>query len=61
MITSDGTGGTTQHTIKIDKIEGSGCLHEGCHSCGGTGQKRDGGGMCVHSISCPCPKCSPRC
>lgn len=37
------------------------CLHDGCQECGGTGQKRNGTGMCIHAISCPCPKCSPRC
>ncbi len=34
------------------------CLHDGCPDCLGTGIKRDGS-MCVHGISCPCPKCSP--
>lgn len=34
------------------------CLHKGCKECQGTGRKRDGT-MCVHMISCPCPKCSP--
>jgi hypothetical protein len=37
------------------------CLHDGCTQCNGTGQKLDGTGPCVHHISCPCPKCSPRC
>jgi hypothetical protein len=36
------------------------CLHDGCSECHGTGKKRDGSG-CVHMISCPCPKCTPRC
>ena len=35
------------------------CLHDGCPDCVGTGVKRFGG-SCVHAISCPCPKCSPR-
>lgn len=34
------------------------CLHDSCPWCLGTGLKRDGS-MCVHNISCPCPKCSP--
>ena len=34
------------------------CLHDQCLECHGTGIKRDGS-MCVHGISCPCPKCSP--
>ena len=36
------------------------CLHEQCPECCGTGIKKDGS-MCVHMISCPCPKCSPQC
>jgi len=35
------------------------CLHDGCEQCIGTGRKRDGS-MCVHMLSCPCPKCSPQ-
>ena len=37
------------------------CLHDNCPSCGGTGKRKDGLGMCVHMISCPCRKCSPWC
>ena len=33
------------------------CLHDQCTECHGTGVKFDGS-MCVHNISCPCPKCS---
>ena len=36
------------------------CMHDGCGECHGTGVKRDGTG-CVHMISCPCPRCTPRC
>ncbi len=36
------------------------CLHDGCTQCHGTGVKLDGT-MCVHMISCPCPKCTPTC
>lgn len=36
------------------------CLHDGCPECHGTGIKKDGS-MCIHMISCPCPKCSPWC
>jgi len=36
------------------------CLHDNCSACGGTGVRKDGLGACVHMISCPCPKCSPR-
>ena len=36
------------------------CLHEQCPECIGTGVRRDGS-ACIHCISCPCPKCTPRC
>ena len=35
------------------------CAHDSCNECHGTGIKKDGS-SCVHMISCPCPKCSPR-
>ena len=35
------------------------CLHDGCPECLGTGVKKDGS-PCIHFISCPCPKCTPR-
>lgn len=35
------------------------CLHNACTQCHGTGVKLDGS-ACIHMISCPCPKCSPR-
>lgn len=35
------------------------CLHEGCHECHGTGRKKRGEN-CIHHLSCPCPRCSPR-
>lgn len=35
------------------------CLHDGCPQCHGTGIKSDGT-PCIHMISCPCPKCTPR-
>ena len=48
--------------INIKLNEGhSDCMHENCSACGGTGQKKDGSGICIHAMSCPCPKCSPRC
>jgi hypothetical protein len=34
------------------------CMHDSCPECLGTGIKHDGS-MCVHYISCPCPKCTP--
>lgn len=36
------------------------CMHDQCPECLGTGIKKNGG-MCVHMLSCSCPKCSPRC
>lgn len=45
---------TTVQNTKSD------CLHDNCTSCDGTGIRKDGLGPCVHMISCPCPKCSPR-
>lgn len=36
------------------------CFHDNCPECHGTGRKANGE-ACVHMISCPCPKCSPRC
>lgn len=35
------------------------CLHKKCSRCNGTGTRLDGLGACIHSISCPCPKCNP--
>jgi len=34
------------------------CMHDQCTQCQGTGKKLDGS-MCIHMISCPCPKCTP--
>lgn len=45
----------------IAKNVGVGCMHDACPNCGGTGIRKDGLGMCVHGISCPCPKCSFTC
>jgi hypothetical protein len=33
------------------------CLHDACPQCRGTG--RSVLGICIHNISCSCPKCSP--
>lgn len=35
------------------------CLHDRCPECHGTGKKQDET-LCVHYISCGCPKCSVR-
>jgi len=37
------------------------CMHRSCPQCHGTGWKKGDGTMCVHMISCPCPRCSPQC
>mgnify|MGYP001767696399 CR=1 FL=1 len=50
-----------EHLEKVHKQQNNDwrpCLHDGCPECSGTGIKRDGG-ICIHGISCPCPKCSP--
>jgi excinuclease UvrABC ATPase subunit len=39
-----------------EKIEQH-CLHDDCSECNGTGRKQDGS-MCIHHISCPCPRCT---
>ena len=50
----------------LDSIQGQNdmnwrpCMHDQCTECHGTGVRRFGG-MCIHSISCPCPKCTPYC
>lgn len=36
------------------------CLHESCERCNGTGVDKTTKTPCVHMISCPCPKCTPR-
>ena len=43
----------------LNDIEISTCLHDQCPECHGTGKKHDGS-MCIHFISCSCPKCTPR-
>ena len=40
--------------------EKNNCLHYSCPECNGT-WKKNGGQMCVHHISCPCPKCNFNC
>jgi len=44
----------------IDRINGNGvwipCMHDQCTDCHGTGLKLYGG-MCIHNLSCSCPKC----
>lgn len=51
-----------EHLDKVHQnlhVEWQPCLHDSCPNCHGTGIKLDGTN-CIHMISCPCPKCSPR-
>ena len=71
MITFNPTDCTENKTIleSDDKFKGTSnerdsevkCLNKSCPECGGTGRKRVNGQMCVHYISCPCPKCTIYC
>jgi len=36
------------------------CAHDQCPECLGTGIKRNGS-VCVHCLTCDCPKCTPTC
>lgn len=45
--------------VNNDPFNWQPCLHDQCPECVGTGIRRDGS-PCVHSISCPCPRCTPR-
>jgi hypothetical protein len=49
----------TARRKEVNKNEKQPCLHDACPQCHGTGKKEDGT-ICVHHISCPCPKCTPR-
>lgn len=60
LTTSDSTS-DKPYQIDLKKDYGrQTCLHEACPECHGTGTK-DRGGICIHHISCPCPKCSITC
>lgn len=45
----------------LEKVFGGGgwrpCLHDQCPDCHGTGINTQGR-VCIHGISCPCPKCA---
>lgn len=49
-----------QHLNNIENNNWQPCLHDNCPECLGTGRKSDGL-ICIHSISCNCKKCLPRC
>ena len=40
------------------KLEEDNCMHRRCPECKGTGITQTGS-CCVHSLSCPCRRCSP--
>jgi hypothetical protein len=44
--------------VKIPGVKVRPCLHDECSECNGSGRKKNGQ-ICVHMISCPCPKCTP--
>lgn len=57
QITPDfGQGDWGQVNEKVD--ENRRCLHKSCPDCHGKGRKSDGQ-LCIHYISCFCPKCRP--
>ena len=46
--------------ISTNRIERHECLHSNCPKCNCTGIERLTGKLCIHNISCSCPKCSVR-
>lgn len=46
------------YRIPFDSPLKTECLHDNCPTCHGSG-RNSAGGICLHMISCPCPKCSP--
>ena len=49
-----------QHLERVNNYRWQPCLHDQCGECHGTGVRLDGS-VCIHMISCPCPKCTPYC
>ena len=47
------------HLEQITNRDWQPCMHDTCPNCLGTGISKFGG-MCVHGISWPCPKCTFR-
>ena len=47
-------------TIYQYKPQDDQCLHLQCPSCHGTGVNKSTGGVCIHHLSCPCPRCTLR-
>lgn len=50
-----------RYTLVEKHTKVSNCLHKSCSECNGTGIRKDGRGMCIHGIACPCPDCSFTC
>jgi hypothetical protein len=48
-----------EHLRQVNGSDWQPCLHDGCPECVGTGIRKDGS-MCIHNISCPCPRCNTR-
>lgn len=48
---------TTEQKRRKKQDEQFECLHKNCAQCGGTGNRKDGLGNCVHMLSCPCFRC----
>ena len=46
--------------ITQQPIEPEPCQHKLCPTCKGSGFNLQTGEMCIHNISCTCPKCSPK-
>lgn len=38
----------------------SDCMHDNCSRCHGTGIDETTKAVCIHMISCPCERCTPR-
>lgn len=47
------------HIEQVTNKDWQPCMHDTCPNCVGTGISKFGG-SCIHGISCPCPKCTPR-
>lgn len=51
---------STPFIKKLTEEQRPTCLHVACTKCRGTGIDKSGK-LCVHALSCPCPKCSWSC
>ena len=46
--------------VLIEHQDEQPCLHKQCSKCLGSGFDLKTGEMCVHHMSCSCPRCTPR-